>query len=166
MDGSNLQREWLCVSFVVENHSFCVKIWQSSLCLLVCANRMLICSETPPCWLNIRFLVYASVFFERSCTRFFQRPFVQAFTAEIYFICALIEATITFFSAQTNHFSATKVFLKHTRFLFIVFDVSLATLLVDLAENFLLQYFFRIVFRVSLNSTIKQPSRELCASAK
>ena len=58
--------------------------------------------------------------------RFFKRPFVHTFPAELYFITVLIETTISF-TADTNHFSATKLFLKQVRFSFIVFDVSLAT---------------------------------------
>ena len=88
---------------------------------------MLNSSETTTGLLDIRFLIkYVSVFLQKSPTRFFQHPFVQNFAAELYFVFALIEASISFI-AQTNHFSATKLLLKQTMFSYIMFDVSLAT---------------------------------------
>ena len=88
---------------------------------------MLHCSESTIRRLNILFLPQALVCISPvSCASFLQNFFAESFTIEPDFFCILVEAAIGF-TAETNHFSATKLFFEKSRFSLVVFDVFDAT---------------------------------------
>ena len=108
----HLQNKWFRVYSMIEYNSFRMKVWWTSFSLFVRAEWMLDSSGASISWLHICFLVqYAPVLFQGSSTRFLQRSFVESLATELDFACALIEAAIGF-TAQTNHFSATKFLFK------------------------------------------------------